>query len=270
MNNFQLYDKNKKGTIILSHYRSGGTQLLNSLTSVLSSHKIKFHNFKEINFDVLSGKSFTKQTEEIMNHSEYATILLNNSLVISHFYNQGYFKKLNQEYNLVILERKDKLMSLLSLPVWEELIHKGLFHKDWKTPLEQKQDMTDFHTYLLSKPIPFQNVHLGWENDVFIKNNNDGSPNQYYYLNYLLKAYQDELNMLKIIKNDFDLYTIYYEDYEYDPKELSIYFQNDFNKEIVKDILVDNKKKIPYIHRNFIDYFDKYIQRVLKDWKFDD
>lgn len=271
MNNFQLYDKNKKGTIILSHYRSGGTQLLNTLTSVLYGNDIKISNFKEINFDVLSGKPFVKQTEEMMKHTNYATILLNNSLVISHFYNQGYFDELNKNYNLVILERKDKLTSLLSLPLWEELIHKGLFHKDWKTPLEQTQDMIEFHTHLLNHPIPSQNIHLGWENDIFKKSGVEGAPNQYYYLNYLLKAYQDEINMLKILKNEYNLHTIYYEDYEENSKTLSIYFKNDeINQESLENILVQNKRKIPYIHRNFIDYFDKYTQQVLKDWKFDD
>src|SRR5210317_459986 len=132
MDNFQLYDENKKGTIILSHYRSGGTQLLLTLTEILKGSGIKISNFRELNFDTLSGKSYKVQTEEMIKHTNYATILLNNSLVISHFYNQGYFDELYKNYNFVILERKDKLKSLLSLPVWEELIKKGLFHKDWK------------------------------------------------------------------------------------------------------------------------------------------
>ena len=90
MDNFQLYDKNKKGTIIISHYRSGGTQLLLTLTEMLRGSGIKISNFRELNFDTLSGKSYKTQTEEMIKHTNYATILLNNSLVISHFYNQGY------------------------------------------------------------------------------------------------------------------------------------------------------------------------------------
>ena len=65
MDNFQLYDKNKKGTIILSHYRSGGTQLLLTLTEMLTGSDIKISNFRELNFDTLSGKSYKAQTEEI-------------------------------------------------------------------------------------------------------------------------------------------------------------------------------------------------------------
>jgi hypothetical protein len=268
MDNFQLYDKNKKGTIILSHYRSGGTQLLLTLTEMLTGSDIKISNFREINFDTLSGKSYKTQTKEMIKHTDYATILLNNSLVISHFYNQGYFDELYKNYNFVILERKDKLKSLLSLPVWEELIKKGLFHKDWKTQLEQTQDMVEFHNDLLNNKLDCRKLHLGWENDIFQKSNEDG-PNHYYYLNYLMKAYQDELNMLKILKSEYKLHTIYYEDYEFIPMNLSKYYL-DFDKKVVDRVLKDSYKKIPYIHTNFIDYFDKYTQKVLSDWKFDD
>jgi hypothetical protein len=268
MDNFQLYDENKKGTIILSHYRSGGTQLLLTLTEMLKSNGIKISNFKELNFDTLSGKSYKTQTEEMLKHTNYATILLNNSLVISYFYNQGYFDELSKNYNLVILERKDKLMSLLSLPIWEELINKGLFHKDWKTPLEQTQDMVEFHNYLINHKIDCRKLHLGWENDMFRKSE-DGHVNEYYYLNYLMKAYQDELNMLKILKSEYKLHTIYYEDYEFIPMNLSKYYEK-FSESSKKKVLVKSQNKIPYIHRNFIDYFDIYTQKVLSDWNFDD
>lgn len=268
MDNFQLYDKNKKGTIILSHYRSGGTQLLLTLTEMLKCSGIKISNFKELNFDTMSGKSYIKQTEEMIKHTNYATILLNNSLVISHFYNQGYFDELHKNYNFVILERKDKLKSLLSLPVWEELINKGLFHKNWKTPLEQTQDMIEFHNYLINHKLDCMKLHLGWENDIFQKSDN-GETNYYYYLNYLMKAYQDELNMLKILKDKYNLHTIYYEEYEFVPMNLSKYYK-EFSDDIKKKVLKQSYQKIPYIHRNFIDYFDKYTQQVLSDWKFDD
>ena len=268
MDNFQLYNEKKKGTIILSHYRSGGTQLLNTLVEMLKTNGIKVSNFRELNFDTLSGKSYKSQTEEMMKHTNYATILLNNSLVISHFYNQGYFDELNKNYNLVILERKNKLMSLLSLPVWEELIAKGLFHKKWNTPLEQTQDMIEFHNYLINHRINYRNLHLGWENDIFQKSDKGGA-NQYYYLNYLIKAYQDELNMLKLLKNQYELETIYYEDYEYNSMYLAKHYQQ-FSEESIIKTLRDSQKKIPYIHRNFTDYFDEYTQKVLSDWNFDD
>ncbi len=268
MDNFQLYDKSKKGTIIISHYRSGGTQLLLTLTEMLEESGIKVSNFREINFDTMSGKSYLKQTKEMMKHTNYATILLNNSLVISNFYNQGYFDKLNKEYNLVILERKDKLKSLLSLPVWEELIHKGLYHKNWESKSEQTSDMVEFHNHLLNHKLDCRKLHLGWENDMFRKSE-DGHVNEYYYLNYLMKAYQDELNMLKILKDQYNIHTIYYEDYEFVPMNLSKYY-TEFSEKIINRVLNDSYSKIPYVHTNFIDYFDEYTQSVLKDWNFND
>ena len=42
-----LFDKNKKGTIILSHYRSGGTQLKEVISNVLEAD-----NLGEIDFDL--------------------------------------------------------------------------------------------------------------------------------------------------------------------------------------------------------------------------
>ena len=268
MDNFQLYDESKKGTIILSHYRSGGTQLLLSLTEVLKKNGIKISNFGELNFDTLSGKSFKEQTEEMMKHTNYATILLNNSLVISHFYNQGYFDKLNKDYNLVILERRDKEKALLSLPIWEELISKKLFHKKWNTPLEQTQDMIEFHTYLINHKLDWFKLHLGWESDMFKKSDDKGI-NEYYVLNYLLKAYQDEINMLKLLKQEYSLHTIYYEDYENNSETLVKYYQQ-FDSEHLVKWLKDTRKKIPYIHTNFIDYYDEFVQQVIKDWNLND
>ena len=55
MDRFQMYDKHKKGTIILSHYRSGGTQLLLSLKEVLRINDISYDNLGEWDFDTLSG-----------------------------------------------------------------------------------------------------------------------------------------------------------------------------------------------------------------------
>ena len=43
----KLYNKNKKGTIILSHYRSGGTQLKLILSAIL-----KADDLSELDFDL--------------------------------------------------------------------------------------------------------------------------------------------------------------------------------------------------------------------------
>ena len=264
MDSFQMYDKNKKGTIILSHYRSGGTQLQLSLKEVLRVNNISYDNLGELDFDTLSGVSFTEQTSNMLKHKNYAVILLNNSLVISHFYNSGYFDKLSKEYNLVVLERKDKEKALLSLPIWEELIKQKLFSKEWKTPLEQTEDMINFHKKLLKNKINYKNLHLGWETQMF--KSQDGQ-NEYYYLNYLMKAYQDEINMLHLLSIKYNLHTISYEEYEYSPISLKKYY-NDM--ENIDKVLNHTNQKIPYIHTNFIDYYDEFVQVVIKDWNLSD
>ena len=48
-----LFDKNKKGTIILSHYRSGGTQLKEVISNVLEAD-----NLGEIDFDLNNTNYF--------------------------------------------------------------------------------------------------------------------------------------------------------------------------------------------------------------------
>ena len=264
MDRFQMYDKHKKGTIILSHYRSGGTQLLLSLKEVLRINDISYDNLGELDFDTLSGVSFTEQTSNMLKHKNYAVVLLNNSLVISHFYNSGYFDKLSKEYNLVVLERKDKEKALLSLPIWEELINEGLFHKEWKTTLEQTEDMINFHKKLLKNKISYKSLHLGWETQMF--KSQDGR-NEYYYLNYLMKAYQDEINMLHLLSIKYNLHTISYEEYEYSPISLKKYY-NDM--ENIDKVLNHTNQKIPYIHTNFIDYYDEFVQVVIKDWNLSD
>ena len=264
MDRFQMYDKHKKGTIILSHYRSGGTQLLLSLKEVLRINDISYDNLGELDFDTLSGVSFTEQTSNMLKHKNYAVVLLNNSLVISHFYNSGYFDKLSKEYNLVVLERKDKEKALLSLPIWEELINEGLFHREWKTPLEQTEDMINFHKKLLKNKINYKNLHLGWETQMF--KSQDGQ-NEYYYLNYLMKVYQDEINMLHLLSIKYNLHTISYEEYEYSPISLKRYY-NDMKN--VDKVLNHTNQKIPYIHTNFIDYYDEFVQVVIKDWDLSD
>ena len=62
------------------------------------------------------------------------------------------FKQLSEDFVIVGLKRKDKLKTLLSMGVWEELIHQGLFHKENIT----KSEMIEFHNQLpthLSDPV---------------------------------------------------------------------------------------------------------------------
>ena len=266
-----LYDKTKQGTIILSHYRSGGTQLLLALTEILLNLKEEYVNLKELDFDIISGKSFIPQSEKLLKHNlqhTYKTILLNNSMILCNWYNRNYFEELNEKYNLVVLERRNKLKCLLSLPVWEQLIQHGLYDKKFENKEDKKKAMMKFHKHLLKNPIPYNNIHLGWENDIFTKKTH-GHLSEYYYLNYLLKAFQEEINTLHCIENKYNLKKIWYEDYEHDSDNLHEYFQN-VDEEVRTKALKDTNRKIPYVTDNFLEYFDEFTKQTLLNWNFDD
>jgi hypothetical protein len=267
-----LYDKSKKGTIIISHYRSGGTQLLGSVRKVLDQSSIEFENIGEIDFDVFSGESFLTQSNRLLetNPKKYNLILLNNPLVICNWYNRGLFEELKRDYVLVVLERKDKIKSLLSLVIWEKLIEQNLFDVEFKSELEKITAMTKFHENLIQNPIPYKHIHLGWEYKMFFETNEGGdSPNVYYHLNYLLKSYQEEINTLHSIENDYNLEKIWYEDYEYNSMYLKNYFNN-FGKKVVEKSIKRNYRKIPYVHNNFLDYCDEITQTIFKNWNLND
>ena len=93
-------DYSKKGIIILSHYRSGGTQLLSILSMVLDDINIEHHNCGEIevrsdnlNFiDTINSRFFNRPDDKFSIH------LLNSPLSINQLYYSGSFKKLNEQY----------------------------------------------------------------------------------------------------------------------------------------------------------------------------
>ena len=65
----RLYNKNKKGTIILSHYRSGGTQLKEVISNVLEAD-----NLGEIDFD-LNNTNFEDEFYSKLSLESYGVIL---------------------------------------------------------------------------------------------------------------------------------------------------------------------------------------------------
>ena len=79
----ELYNKNKKGTIILSHYRSGGTQLKLIISNILDAEgSTRDSDFGEIDFDlhsVISKKDFYSKLKS----ERYGVTLINNPIVIS-------------------------------------------------------------------------------------------------------------------------------------------------------------------------------------------
>ena len=73
----KLYDKNKKGTIILSHYRSGGTQLKLTITRCLNAN-----DMGELDFD-LETTDLKKDFYSKLSEDSYSVTLINNPIVIS-------------------------------------------------------------------------------------------------------------------------------------------------------------------------------------------
>jgi len=251
-----LIDKNKKGTIILSHYRSGGTQLKLATLRALEESKTDFVDLSEINLDIESGVSFDKQLNELLTSDKYLLILLNNPLAINYIYTKRIIKQLSEDFVIVGLKRKDKLKTLLSMGVWEELIEKGLYRKKNVS----KSDMIEFHNDLLENKLPYYTIHLGWESNPFTKNKAN-SPR--FYLNNLLKVYFDECRLLDTIISEFNIPTIYYEDYEYDASYLKQFFSN---LKINNDFVGDSDMKIPYHSGKFEQYYEPFIVDILKDW----
>ena len=92
----ELFDTNKKGTIIFSHYRSGGTQLKLVVRNTLINHfKIPCKDSGELEFDLenqIKSKQFydTINFKSWKNHHDkqkfdddsYGVILINNPFTI--------------------------------------------------------------------------------------------------------------------------------------------------------------------------------------------
>tara|TARA_R100000027_G_scaffold30777_2_gene22518 strand:+ start:742 stop:1524 length:783 start_codon:yes stop_codon:yes gene_type:complete len=251
-----IIDTNKKGTIILSHYRSGGSQLKLATLRALEESNTDFIDLNEINFNVDSEVPFDKQLNKLITSDKYVLTLVNNPLTINYIYTKQIFKQLNEDFVIVGLKRKDKLKTLLSLGVWEELIHQDLYGKKNIT----ESEMVEFHNHLLENKLPYHTIHLGWESNPFTTNKNN-SPK--FYLNYLIKIYLDECRLLDNVISEFNIPIIYYEDYEYNSSYLKKLF---LNLEIDIDFTADTDMKIPYHSRKFEKYYEPYVTSILKDW----
>ena len=157
----ELYNKNKKGTIILSHYRSGGTQLKLIISNILDAEgSTRDSDFGEIDFDlhsVISKKDFYSKLKS----ERYGVTLINNPIVISWINNnEDVFEYLKENFHIFGLKRKDKLKCLLSLGVWERFILAGLYESyDWWTDKNLKQ----FHEDTLNDLLKPKEVGIGYK-----------------------------------------------------------------------------------------------------------
>ena len=250
-----MIDLEKKGTIILSRYRSGGTQLLHILEEYYILKGCKCENLRE--FDIVIDDGVDSQINKFFNPNDSIkkVILLNNPKAISYFEKIGYFEKLLQDYNIIFLNRKDKEKNLLSLPLWECLIHAGLYDYEGD---DVEDRMKQFHEELIQNPISYRKVYLGHHIDLI--------ESQYEnHLNLIIYLLLSEWRLIESISNKYGINEIYYEEYEY---KLSEFLTNKFGivekKEL--DIFSHLHRKINYISSDYRIYFDEETNKILDIW----
>jgi len=255
-----IIDRSKKGTIILSHYRSGGTQLKSIILSAIGTEFP--HNYiGEINFDETQN-NLIEQFESQVLHEDgiYDIILLNNPVVISFLYSTNRFEKLKKEYNIIMLERKNKENVLLSLPLWQHLINEGLFvDVESQTP----ENMKIFHDKMLNK-IEAEDIYLGTHLPIEV------SPS-IEWMNTILRIFTYEIQMIHTIQKEHQLTHVYYEEFE--SKEKMIQFKDKYFKDSSDSNLIDKFiktiVKTRYHSKNYVDYYEPIVGEMMKVWNID-
>jgi hypothetical protein len=255
---------NKKGVIILTHYRSGGTLL----RALIEKYIPGINNIGEIDFvegtydndTKVDYKKLIKTVFEESKPKELKLIQLNNPLVISYLSAIDYFSYLNKNYHVIHLERKDIKKALLSLPLWEEKIKFIKKHKE----LTKKDSKIKFHNYLLSNKISYENIYTGIHFDT---PNNENYRN---YLDYQLMLLTNRLHLNRYLQNKYNLFSLTYEDFESEPKEpfYKLFSIIQPNRDKLAAQLHDTQRhgKQQYINTDYLDYFDDKVKKVFEYW----
>jgi hypothetical protein len=253
----------KKGLIILSHYRSGGTQFRRMVVGGLEESNIlnkQIEDFGEVNFEDYDDKPETIIDAFFkLDSNKFRVIQLNNALVLAYMLANGIFDKILDNFDLVTVMRKDKTKCLLSLPLWEKFIQSGL--NDSNT-LWTKENMLDFHNKLLAKPIEWNTIYNG----VYHENLHTDKPSE--YLDKKILFFINSLSTLRHISKKYNSKIIFYEDYEFNKNYIvENYFLSFFGLFNIQKIVNDTYLwKIPYISNNYIDYFDSHVKKAFKEW----
>lgn len=257
----KLIDLKKEGTVILTHYRSGGTQLRSMIDTLLDCLKVKFTNIGELDFDTFSDVEFFEQIDVLFSKTnEYKLIQLNNPLVIAFLQSNDKLKEITKRYHVVHLERENKRKCLLSLGVWEEFIHLGLFTDNKKWTLKA---MKDFDQKMIDKKLDHRHISLGFHHNMSI------NPKELYLANTLM-YFTQILELTKSIKLRYNLVSVIYEEYEeFNLSFFNKYFGEYNNKDLKHRILSSYNHKIPYYNPNFSVYFSKYVNNLLDQWGID-
>ena len=261
-----MVNLNKKGIIILSHYRSGGT-LLRQFLEWLTTHHFKMNTDEIGEIDMIEGsynddtrvdyKKLIKENFESFDKG-FKIIQLNNPLLITYLYSRKYFNFLAENYEIIHLERKDLKKSILSLPLWEHKLKYSRLHSD----KSDEEIIKDFHDFCLRRPIHYENIYSGIHFD---------HPNSLNYRNYLdfqLMLFFNTVHINEFVSKQFMLERVYYEDFENKPnKNFLSLFSNLISEDEAKNHLQRLKKmKIQYFSSDYLQYFDNKVKEVFEYW----
>jgi len=251
-----LVDKSKRGTIILSHYRAGGTQMRQIVDKIgVHEYGLDPIDLGEVNFT--ENVNLIDIIEEIFKEKKgrYQIILINNPKVVSFLRNINYYEKLTEFYNIISLERKDQIKCLLSLPLWERFIQSGFFEH---TGLWTLENMEIFHKKLIASPISWKELNVG--SDLHI-----GESNKIDFINEIITRFISEINNVREITKTFKFKQYYYEEFE---NETTSFVKKHIQhvNEITVQQLKQTREKIPYPSQDYTIYFDKIVKQVLEQW----
>lgn len=261
MKSSEFFNFEKEGTIILSHYRSGGTQLRSILRDTAGVLKKNPEDLGEVDFNLFSEEKLINQLTKITDKTDrYKIIQLNNPMVISFLMAHDMFEEITTRYNVIHLERKNKRKNILSLGVWEELIKHKLYKDQSKWTGE---NFEKFHCTLVENPLSVGYIYLG------VSSNVDVEPPE-EYINSVFTQYMQIITMNRYIASTYGLLSITYEEYEEENREFFDKYLNKYGSEVEEKIYDMYKKtyrgKIPYFSKDFMDYYDSTVHKYIKEW----
>jgi len=254
-------DFNKLGVIILTQYRSGGTQLLSFLQHICEEEfgdpgqwSIEGEldsTLEDTNIYENAMKSFYKKDDN------FRVYLLNNPIAILALERKKAFFKLTEDFNVICLSRLNTANGVLSLGLWEHIIQKGIFKKSPNIPDE---DMDNLHKDLTSNPLGYRAFTLGYDGIV----KNDGTKKS---VNGLLQRWSYQDTLIRLIGQKFSLPQLFYEEYEQTPDHFIKMHLPDASDTTVERIKETYKYKIPYRVTDYRKYYIKEITKLLDQWE---
>lgn len=254
-------DYNKKGIIILTTYRSGGTQLSRFLNHMVEHH---FDYKSELYSDEGEFKGDLHQTMNILDiarkrlweeDGKFKVFLLNNPIAILKLHQNYEFGKISQHYNMVHLTRLNMANGLLSLGLWERLIDAGLFTLPDVDPVKMK----NFHDSLIKEPLSYTDFTLGYGTI-------EGQSDSLASVNTKLMRFVYQLQINKAIAHLYNLPHFFYEEYETDSTDFVEKHFPDTGERVRRYIRETYSYKIPYPSDDYRVYYKDDIVQLMEEW----